>query len=58
MITRFRKHYSWDTEDIKSVHWTIHHGAIQKLRYAGKQFITKFIHQVLPMGAASTTISI
>ena len=44
MMTRFQKHYGWDTKDIESVDWKAHHGAIQKLRYAGKKVI-------LPMGA-------
>ena len=51
MMTWFRKHYRWDATNIKSVGWKAHHGAIQKLRYTGKKSITKFIHQVLPMGA-------
>ena len=45
MMTLFQTHYGWDATDVGSVDWKAHHGAIQK------QFITKFIHQVLQMGA-------
>jgi hypothetical protein len=47
----FHQHYGWDAKDFDSVDWKAHHGAIRKLPYAGKKFITKFIHQLLPMGA-------
>jgi hypothetical protein len=32
------------------IDWAAHHGAIQKLRFPEKKFVTKFIHQGLPMG--------
>jgi hypothetical protein len=34
-----------------TVDWNAHQGALQKLQFADKKFITKFIHQSLPMGA-------
>jgi hypothetical protein len=51
MRIHFHKHYGWDAKDFDSVDWKSHQGAIRKLSYAGKKFITKFIHQILPMGA-------
>jgi hypothetical protein len=50
MRMHFHKHYGWDAKDFDSVDWNSHQGAIWKLSYAGKKFITKFIHQILPMG--------
>jgi hypothetical protein len=32
------------------INWTAHNGAVKKLRFAEKKFVTKFIHQNLPMG--------
>jgi hypothetical protein len=42
---------SWDDTHLDSVDWKAHHGVIEKLRFTSKKFITKFIHQSLPMGA-------
>ena len=50
MRTRFRKQYGWDKSDFDSVDWNAHHCALRKPSYAEKKFITKFIHQILPMG--------
>jgi hypothetical protein len=45
----FQKHYQWDATCFDTVDWKAHHGAIQKLRFGEKAFITKWIHQNLPM---------
>jgi hypothetical protein len=50
MLRHFQKHYKWSEKTFDSVDWKIHHGALQKLRFADKKFVTKFIHQILPMG--------
>jgi hypothetical protein len=50
-LHHFLKHYGWDKATFDTADWKAHHGAIRKLRFAGKKFITKFIHQSLPMGA-------
>jgi hypothetical protein len=33
------------------IDWKAHHGTLQKLNFHEKKFVTKFIHQSLPMGA-------
>jgi hypothetical protein len=50
MLKQFQTHYAWDKTDFLSVDWTAHHGAMQKMRFSGRKFIIKFIHQDLPMG--------
>jgi hypothetical protein len=50
MRMHFHKHCGWDAKDFDSVDWNSHQGAIRKLSYAGKKFITKFVHQTQPMG--------
>jgi hypothetical protein len=50
MLRRGLKHYGWTTRQFDSIDWKAHHGAIQKLRFSEKKFVTKFIHQSLPMG--------
>jgi hypothetical protein len=50
MLQRFHKHYKWTEQTTDSVDWKAHHGAIQKLRFAEKKFVTKYIHQLLPIG--------
>jgi hypothetical protein len=52
MLRHFQKHYKWSKQTF-DVDWKVHHGALQKLRFAHKKFVTKFIHQILPMGDIS-----
>jgi hypothetical protein len=51
MLQRCHKHYEWTPAGFDLIDWKAHHGALQKLRFAEKKFVTKFIHQSLPMGA-------
>jgi hypothetical protein len=50
LLQCFSRHYNWQETTFDSVDWKAHHRAIQKLRFAEKKFVTKFIHQHLPMG--------
>jgi hypothetical protein len=50
MLKRVQKHYGWMESQFDMIDWAAHHGAIQKLRFTEKKFITKCIHQSLPMG--------
>jgi hypothetical protein len=45
-----KQHYGWDEDTFNNIDWNAHHGALQKLTFARKKFITKFTHQLLPMG--------
>jgi hypothetical protein len=45
-----KQHYGWDEDTFKTIDWKAHHGALRKLTFARKKFITKFTHQLLPMG--------
>jgi hypothetical protein len=52
IIQRVAKHYGWTEAQFDMIDWKAHHGgAIQKLRFADRKFVIKFIHQSLPMGA-------
>ena len=37
-------------DQFNMIDWQAHHGALKKLRFSKKKFITKFIHQSLAMG--------
>jgi hypothetical protein len=50
MLQRCLKHYRWSTAQVDMIDWKVHHGTLQKLQFADKNFVTKFIHQSLPMG--------
>jgi hypothetical protein len=50
MLKRAYKHYGWIPEQFAMIDWKAHHGALRKLRFNEKKFVTKFIHQSLPMG--------
>jgi hypothetical protein len=45
-----QQHYGWDEDTFNTIDWKAHHGALKKLTFARKKFITKFTHQLLPMG--------
>jgi hypothetical protein len=51
MLQRCNKHHGWTPAGFDLIDWKAHHGALQKLRFAEKKFVAKFIHQSLPMGA-------
>lgn len=48
MLRRCLQHYGWNTAQFDMIDWTAYHGALQKLRFAEKKLVTKFIHQSLP----------
>jgi hypothetical protein len=50
MLRRVHKHYGWIPAQFEMIDWKAHHGALRKLRFNEKKFVTKFIHQSLPMG--------
>jgi hypothetical protein len=51
MLRRAYKHYGWIPALFAMIDWKApHHGALRKLRFNEKKFVTKFIHQSLPMG--------
>jgi hypothetical protein len=50
MLQRVHKHYGWIPAQFEMIDWKAHHDALQKLRFNKKKFVTKFIHQSLPMG--------
>jgi hypothetical protein len=52
MLSHMEKTYGWSTPQFDMIDWKAHHGALQKLTFQEKKFITKFIHQSLPMGDA------
>lgn len=49
MLNRCHKHCGWTPAGFNMIDWNAHHGALQKLRFAEKTFVTMFIHQGLPM---------
>jgi hypothetical protein len=50
MIQRFTKNYQCSEMTFDLVDWQAHHSVLQKLCFADKKFVTKFIHQLWPMG--------
>jgi hypothetical protein len=50
MLRRTEQHYGWLPSQFDMIDWKAHHGVIQKLRFNEKRFVTKSIHQSLPMG--------
>jgi hypothetical protein len=50
MLQRAHKHYGWIPAQFEMIDWKAHHDALRKLRFNEKKFVTKFIHQSLPMG--------
>jgi hypothetical protein len=49
MLQRCLKHYGWSTTQFGMIDWKAHHGTLQKLQFANKKFVTKFMHQCLPI---------
>jgi hypothetical protein len=45
-----QQHYGWDEDTFNTIDWKARHGALKKLTFASKQFITKFTYQLLQMG--------
>jgi hypothetical protein len=50
ILRQTQTHYGWTTKQFDLVDWKAHHGALQKLSFTEKRFVTKCIHQSLPMG--------
>jgi hypothetical protein len=50
MLRRAYKHYGWIPDQFAMIDWKAHHGALWKLWFNENKFVTKFIHQSLPMG--------
>jgi hypothetical protein len=51
MLSHMEKTFGWTNSQFDMIDWKAHHGALQKLKFHENKFITKFIHQSLPMGA-------
>jgi hypothetical protein len=47
MLRRAPKHYGWVPAQFEMIDWKAHHGALRKLQFNEKKFVTKCIHQSL-----------